>query len=65
MDYYNTLKNGSGASYGENGYVKIERSDKTQDPGVCGVAILQVLKDDVLFTTCFHTHNCYAKKSLL
>ena len=27
------------ASYGENGCVKIERSDNTQDPGVCGVAM--------------------------
>lgn len=33
------VKNSWGASWGENGYVKIERSNSENDPGVCGVAM--------------------------
>lgn len=37
IDYW-LVKNSWGTSWGDNGYVKIERSDSTNDPGVCGIA---------------------------
>ena len=33
------VKNSWGASWGEEGYVKIERSQSENDPGVCGIAM--------------------------
>jgi len=36
---YWLVKNSWGPSWGDHGYVKIERSDSTNDPGVCGVAM--------------------------
>ena len=36
---YWLVKNSWGPSWGDHGYVKIERSDSTNDPGVCGIAI--------------------------
>ncbi len=38
IDYW-LVKNSWGTSWGDNGYVKIERSDSTNDPGVCGIAM--------------------------
>jgi len=36
---YWQVKNSWGPSWGDAGYIKIERSDSTNDPGVCGIAM--------------------------
>jgi C1A family cysteine protease len=38
IEYY-LVKNSWGESWGENGYVKIGRSDSTNDAGICGIAM--------------------------
>jgi hypothetical protein len=38
IDYY-LVKNSWGVSWGDSGYVKIARSDSTNDKGICGIAI--------------------------
>ena len=38
IEYY-LVKNSWGASWGMDGYVKIGRSDSTNDPGICGIAM--------------------------
>jgi C1A family cysteine protease len=36
---YWLVKNSWSTSWGDQGYVKIARSDSTNDPGVCGIAM--------------------------
>jgi len=36
---YWLVKNSWGPSWGDDGYIKLERSDLTNDPGVCGVSM--------------------------
>lgn len=38
LDFW-LVKNSWGKSWGENGYVKIERSDSSKDAGICGIAM--------------------------
>ena len=36
---YVVIKNQWGTSWGDKGYVKIARSDSTDDAGICGIAM--------------------------
>ena len=38
VDYW-LVKNSWSSAWGDNGYVKIERSDSTNDKGICGIAM--------------------------